>query len=179
MKTVKIVISLFFILLLFGVLYVVSISNTERKLYQAGLAAQQNSEVVFDATWKTIKSQAQVTEEYKDGFKEIYTQLMEDRYKNDANAGKETLMKWVQEANPSFDSGLYLKLMNTIEGSRNAFTFEQKKLIDINREHKTFKMLFPNYLIIGDRPDLEIKLVTSTATKEAFSTTNEDDINLF
>ena len=104
---------------------------------------------------------------------------MDARYKNDAGSGKETLMKWVQEANPQFDSGLYIKLMNTIEGSRNLFTMEQKKLIDIDREHKTFKSLFPNSLIVGNRPDLNIKLVTSGKTKEVFSTGEENDIDIF
>jgi len=161
------------------VFWAIGVSNAEKKLYLSGKAAQQNSEVVFDNTWKTIKLEAGVTEQYKDGFREIYVELMDARYKNDAGAGQQTLMKWVQEANPQFDASLYAKLMNTIEGSRNAFTMEQKKLIDIDREHKSMKAVFPNSLIIGGRPDLEIKLVTSGKTKEAFSTGEENDINPF
>ena len=42
------------------------------------------------------------------------------------------------------------------------------------------KAIFPNSLIIGSRPDLEIKLVTSAKTDEAFRTGQENDgINPF
>jgi len=180
MKTGKLIVFGVLIILVVGiVIWAFSISNAEKKLYLAGKAAQQNSEVVFDKTWKTIKSEASVTEQYKDGFRDIYVELMDARYKNDAGAGQQTLMKWVQEANPQFDASLYAKLMNTIEGSRNEFTIEQKKLIDIDREHKALRVVFPNSLIIGNRPDLDIKLVTSGKTKEAFSTGEENDIDPF
>jgi len=160
-------------------IWAIGLSNSEKKLFLTGKAAQQNSEVVFDNTWKTIKSEAGVTDKYKDSFREIYVELMDARYKNDAGAGQQTLMKWVQESNPQFDASLYTKLMNTIEGSRNAFTMEQKKLIDIDRQHKSMKATFPNSLIIGNRPDLEIKLVTSGKTKEAFATGEENDVDPF
>lgn len=105
---------------------------------------------------------------------------MEARYANDSTSGKETLMKWVQESNPTFDSGLYLKLMNTIEGSRNAFTMEQRKLIDIDRELKSMKVDFPKSIVVRNKPDLDIKLVTSAKTEEAFKTGQENDgINPF
>jgi hypothetical protein len=159
--------------------WAIGLSNSEKKLYLTGKAAQQNSEVVFDNTWKTIKSEAGVTEQYKESFREIYVELMDARYKNDAGAGQQTLMKWVQESNPQFDASLYTKLMNTIEGSRNAFTMEQKKLIDIDRQHKSMKATFPNSLIIGNRPDLDIKLVTSGKTKEAFASGEENDVDPF
>lgn len=160
-------------------IWVVGVSNNEKKLYIAGKAAQKNAEVVFDNTWKTIKTQASVTEKYKDSFKEIYVEMMDARYGNDGNAGKQTLMKWIQESNPTLDSGIFIKLMNTIEGSRNSFTMEQKKLIDIDREHKEMRVLFPNSLVIGNRPDLDIKLVTSGKTKEVFETGEENDIDPF
>lgn len=180
MKTGTLIgIGVFVILALSILFWAIGVSNAEKKLYLLGKAAQQNSEVVFDNTWKTIQTQAGVTEKYKEGFREIYVELMDARYKNDAGAGQQTLMKWVQEANPQFDASLYAKLMNTIEGSRNAFTMEQKKLIDIDREHKAMKAVFPNSLIIGGRPDLDIKLVTSGKTKEAFSTGEENDIDPF
>ncbi len=99
--------------------------------------------------------------------------------KNDKGAGQQTLMKWVTEANPEFDASLYKTLMNTIEGSRNEFTMVQKQLIDIDRELKTMKVTFPNSLVLKNKPDLDIKLVTSGKTKEAFETGEENEINPF
>ena len=105
---------------------------------------------------------------------------MDARYKNDAGAGQQTLMKWVTENHIPLDASLYKTLMNTIEGSRKEFTFQQEKLIDIDRQHKSLKATFPNSIILGGRPDLEIKLVTSAKTEEAFKSGQENDgINPF
>ena len=161
------------------VIWASGLSNTYNKKFVSGKAFQQNSEVVFDNTWKTIQQQAGVTTEYKEGFREIYVELMDARYKNDAGAGQQTLMKWVTEANPEFDASLYKTLMNTIEGSRNAFTMEQKKLIDIDRELKSMKVTFPNSLVLSRKADLEIKLVTSSKTEDAFRTGQDNDVELF
>lgn len=159
--------------------WAIGVSNDEKKLYLTGKAAQHDNEVVFDNTWKKIQTEASVTEKYKDGFKEIYVGMMNGRYGNDGNAGKETLMKWVQESNPTFDISLYSRLMNTIEASRDEFTMNQKKLIDIDRQHKTMKATFPNSFIIGGRPDLEIQLVTSSKTEAAFKTGKDDEVDPF
>lgn len=167
------------ILVLSTIFWAIGVSNTYNKKFITGKAFQQNSEVVFDNTWKTIQQQASVTSEYREGFREIYVELMDSRYQNDAGAGQQTLMKWVTEANPEFDASLYKTLMNTIEGSRNAFTMEQKKLIDIDRELKTMKITFPNTLVLNNKSDLEIRLVTSGRTEEAFSTGQDNNIDLF
>jgi hypothetical protein len=105
--------------------------------------------------------------------------MMDARYASDSASGKETLMKWITESNPTFDVSLYKTLMNTIEGSRNEFTMEQKKLIDIDRELKSMKVTFPNSIVLGGKADLEIKLVTSAKTAEAYKTGQENDIDLF
>jgi hypothetical protein len=155
--------------------WAIGLSNTYNVKLETGRAAQKNSEIVFDNTWKKISGQAGVAAEYKSSFKEVYVEIMDARYKNDAGAGKETLMKWITESNPEFDASLFKTVMNTIEGSRNEFTMEQKKLIDIDRELKSMKVTFPNSLVLGNKPDLEIKLVTSAKTKEAFETGEEND----
>ena len=161
-------------------IWAISLSNTYNKKFQTGKAAQLNSQIVFDNTWKKISGQAGVAAEYKSSFKEVYVEIMDARYKNDAGAGQQTLMKWITESNPEFDASLFKTVMNTIEGSRNEFTMEQKKLIDIDRELKTMKVTFPNSLVLGNKPDLEIKLVTSAKTEAAFETGQENDgINPF
>jgi hypothetical protein len=176
MKTGTLIGAGVFALIVVGFLFwAIGLSNTEKKLYLTGKAAQNQTQVIFDNTWKTIRDQANVTDNYKDDFKEIYIGMMEGRYKNDAVAGQQSLMKWVQESNPTLDASIYKTLMNTIEGSRKEFTFQQEKLIDIDRQHKSLRATFPNTLIIGGRPDLEIKLVTSAKTEEAFKTGQDND----
>ena len=163
----------------FGIVFwAIGLSNTYNTKLETGKAFQKNSEVVFDNTWKKIQQQAKVTSEYKESFRQIYTEIMDARYSDDG-AGQETLMKWIQESNPTFDASLYKTLMNTIEGSRNEFTMEQKKLIDIDRELKSMKVKFPNSLLLSGKADLNIKLVTSAKTDEVYSTGQENDIDLF
>ncbi len=69
------------IIILAIVIWAIGLSNTYNKKFETGKAFQKNSEVVFDNTWKKIQSQAGVTTEYKNGFKEIYVELMDARYK--------------------------------------------------------------------------------------------------
>lgn len=180
MKTGKIItFGVIGVILIWFAVWAIGLSNREKVLFLRGKAQQENCQIIFDNTWKTIQTEAQVTDQYKEGFKEIYVGIMDARYGNDGNAGKETLMKWIQESNPTFDPSLFNRLMNTIEGSRENFTTEQKKLIDIDRQHKQLKITFPNSLILGSRPDLDIKLVTSGKTKKAYETGEENDINPF
>lgn len=167
------------IVILIMIFWAIGLSNTYNKKFVTGKSFQKNSEVVFDNTWKKIKSQAGVTKEYKNAFKDVYVELMDARYENDKGAGQQTLMKWVTESNPEFDVSLYKTLMNTIEGSRNEFTMVQKQLIDIDRELKSMKVTFPNSLILKNKADLEIKLVTSGKTKQAFETGEENDVDPF
>ena len=150
--------------------WAIGVSNSEKNLRTTIEATQLSSELTFDKTWKVISDQAQNVANYKEDFRQIYTELMDARYENDKGAGQETLMKWVTENNVPLDAGLYGTLMNTIEGNRGEFLIQQKLLVDKDREHKRLRVIFPNSIIIGNRPDVGIKLVTSTKTEEAFNT---------
>ncbi len=166
------IISIFALIIIF---WAIGVSNTYNKKLVTGQAAQQSCEVVYDNTWKKIQQVANVTSEYETTFRTAYVEIMDSRF----GEGEQTLMKWVQESNPTLDSGIYGTLMNTIEGSRNEFTLEQQKLIDIDRELKTMKVEFPRSIVVKRKPDLDIKLVKSAKTNETFATGEENDISLF
>jgi hypothetical protein len=160
--------------------WAIGLSNSEIKLRNRGNAQQEACAAYFDKVWKVLQQQAQVADQYKDGFKEIYTALMEGRYSGDSNGqGKETFMKWIQESNPTFSPALYEKLMAAIEGQREGFFIEQQKLIDIDREHKNMRMTFPNSIVIGKRADLGIKIIKSLKTDDVYKSGQENDIDLF
>src|SRR3989344_1108439 len=59
-----------------------SAHNQEVSLRNKGRAQQRNLENMFDKTWKIISQQAQISEEAREAFKEIYPALMEGRYGN-------------------------------------------------------------------------------------------------
>lgn len=153
-----------------------SYSNAEIRLASQVKAKQKSNEASYDTMWKVIAQKAEISSEYKDSFKDIYVAIMDGRYGDDQGG---TLMKWIQESNPSFDVSLYKDLMVAVEGQRERFLREQQQLIDLNREHDNMIDTFPGSLFVGSRPKIEITVVTSAKTGAAFATGTDDDVDLF
>lgn len=159
---------------IFALMYV-GANNKEVKLAEQITAQKQVCEAFYDKLWKIISQKAQVAEQYKNAFKEIYPQLISGRYANDGG----TLMKWIQESNPSFDVSLYKDLSSSIEGERAGFFMEQKKLIDLDREHKVLRKTIPSSWFIGSRPDIAFTIITSDKTEAVYSTGKENNVDVF
>ena len=158
-----------------GCMYV-SYNNQEVRLRKKAEAQQKANETSFDTCWKVVSQIAQVADQYKEAFKEIYPKLMEGRY---GNARGGALMSWVTESNPQFDTKLYEKVANAIEEHRLIFKRDQQKLIDIKREHDVLLETIPASLFVGGRDAIEIQIVTSSKTAKTFETGAEDDVDLF
>lgn len=165
----------FSLLAITGVSMYVTEQNRYTSLETTYGAQVQTDKVVYDEVWKTIKQQANVSEQYSEDFRKNYTSIMSSR-----NYGGE-LMKWITEANPNFTPDLYVKLMNTIEIKRSEFTQNQKKLISVHREMAAMKGMFPSSLFLWNRnlPDISEHLVTSTQTEAVFATHKDDSLKLF
>lgn len=156
----------------------ISASNKEISLRSKITAQTQNCEAYYDKLWKILSQKAQVADQYKSAFKDIYSNLMEGRYSSRGSSDG-SLMKFIKESNPNFDPSLYKDLMNSIEAERTGFFLEQKKLIDLSNEHRILLRSFPSSLFIGDRPDITIKVISSDKTKSVMSTGEENDVSLF
>jgi len=170
--TVMIGVTAAFMLIVFALMWF-GVSNQEVRLRNQIGTQQKNCEIVFDNTWKIISQKAQVADKYKDAFAKIYPELMAGRY--DKGGG---LMKFVTESNSQFDVSLYKDLMSSIEGQRNIFTREQAKLIDYKREHDNLRQEFPSSIVVGGRPEIVVKIVTSDRTSQAFDTGKDNDVKL-
>lgn len=154
----------------------ISVENTEIDLRARTEAQNKKCEAYFDKMWKILKQKAGVTDQYKEAFKEIYPKLIEGRYAK----GDGSLMKWIQESNPTFDVSLYSSLMRSIEVERTGFFNEQSSLIDMQREHKVYIQKAPNRWFLDDNlKPVEIKVITSSKTDEVYRTGKEDDIELY
>lgn len=154
----------------------VSASNKEIRIGSEIAAQKQVCESYFDKMWKVIQQTAQVADQYKTAFKDIYPALIEGRYGNEKGG---SLMKWVTESNPTFDISLYKDLTAAIEAERAGFFMEQKKLIDLSNEHRIVLKTFPSSLFVGNRKEIPIKIVSSSTTKKIMETGEENDIELF
>lgn len=176
MKTAIVAITALAVLIGIPMLMYVSYNNNEVELRNQAGAQQKKCELVFDQVWKILQQKAGVTSEYKNAFMKIYPQLMDARYSNESGS---LLAKFVTESNPNFDTILYKDLMVSIEAQRTTLTREQAALLDIKREHDNLRMKIPGSFFVGSRAALEIKIVTSSKTDEAFATGKEENVDLF
>ncbi len=154
----------------------VGATNGEIELRTQVEAQQKKCETYFDKMWKILKEKAGVTDQYKKAFQDIYPALIAGRYSGQSDG---SLMKWVTESNPTFDASMYKDLMQSIEIERTGFNNEQERLIDLNREHSALLQKIPSKWFLGGIKKIEIKLITSSRTEEAFKTGKEDNIDLF
>lgn len=175
MKGLLIGLGVLLVLVVSVAFWAIGLSNNEIRTRNRGKAQQESCAAYFDKMWKVLQQEAQVADQYKEAFKEIYVPLIEGRY----SQGDGSLMKWITEHNPQFDTKMYDKLMTAIEGQREGFFVEQQKLIDIDRQHKDLRITFPNSLVVGKREDLGIVVIKSLKTEEAFATGQENDVDLF
>ena len=133
-------------------------------------------EGVHDKMWKVLQQKAQVSNEYKNAFADIYPQIISGRYSGN---GDGSLMKWVTEQNPNFDTSLYQDLMMSIEILRSEFQRNQETMIDIVREHKTLCTTYPGKWFITNTQSIEYEVISSTKSKNVMETKVDDDISLF
>jgi hypothetical protein len=177
MKNIGIFITIGIVLVVAMTWFLMSISynNTEKGLRNKATAQKENIEAVYDRMWKVISQKAEISNEYKDAFKEIYPALIEGRY----SQGDGSLMKWITESNPSFDVSLYQDLMRSVEVERNSFATEQKLVLDIIREHKNLLEQEPSSWFIKNKEPIEYVVISSTTTKKVMEERVEDNIKLF
>lgn len=150
-------------------------NNKEIELRELAETQKKNIENIFDNMWKILSQKAQVSDQYKEAFKEIYPKLIEGRY----SSGDGSLMKWIQESNPNFDVSLYKDLMKSIEVERTHFTKEQTKVLDIIREHKVLCRKIPGSWFISDQSDIEYTVISSTRSKQVMESGVDDEVDLF
>lgn len=165
---------LFVIFLLLSSVYI-SVNNRDTELRNLAKAQQGKIEVVFDQMAKIISGKAQVTTNYKDSFKDIFVSIIEGRY----SKGDGSLLKLVQEQNPTFDASLYKDLMVSIEAERNNFTREQEVMLDIIREHDNLIKKIPKNMFLSNKNPIEYKIISSSKTKETMKTGIEEDQKIF
>lgn len=158
----------------FGGMYF-SYNNQDARLRAQAEAQRGKVEGVYDKMWKVLQQKAQVSNEYKNAFAEIYPQLIEGRY----SQGDGSLMKWIQEANPNFDTSLYKDLMQSIEIQRTEFQKSQERMIDIIREHNVLLTTVPSKWFITNKETIEYTIISSTRSKVVMETGLDDDVKLF
>jgi len=175
----KLIISLSVITVL--LIFTITIFNVYRSTFDKNVELKNSfkaqKDVIagnFDKMWKVLRDQTKVTDKAANAFKDIYVPMIEGRY----SKGDGSLMKWITEQNPQFDQSMYKELMQSIEALRSEFETEQKKILAIKEQHNNLRQRFWSRMFIGDEPELEYLMITSTETKNVVQTGN-DDLDMF
>jgi hypothetical protein len=157
---------------------VISTANQEVDLRTAIVAKQKDNTSQFDAMWKTISQTAQVTDAQKKALIEIFTGYAQARSGNDKGG---SLANWIHEAVPNVDTSTFNNLQNIITAERDGFAMRQKELLDLSREHNRLLQRFPSNIVLSmlGRKEIDIQIVTSTRTDNAFQSGKDDDVNVF
>lgn len=158
-----------------GISMYFSYNNTEISLRSEADAQKGKIEGCHDKMWKIISQQAQISEKYKESFDSIYSHIMSTRYSSDDGS----LMKWITESNPQFDSSLYKNIMESVEVLRAEFQKYQERMLDIKREHETLCKTYPGTWFISNKSPIEYEVISSSKTKNIMNTGIDNDISVF
>lgn len=161
------------LMVLMGVGMYFSYSNSEIRLRNQITAKQRDNQNEMDNMKKKISQTVQVTDLQKDMLMGVIVGNAQAR-----KSGAGTLATMVREAVPKVDVKIFKNLMNIITSGRDSWTMRQKELLDLKREHDNLLDVAPSSWFVGSRPHIEVVIVTSTATQEAFKTGVDDDSKL-
>ncbi len=146
-----------------------SYNNKEISLRKESEAQRGKIETVRDRMFQILREQANVSTEYREAFEEIYPKIIEGRYKNGGE-----LMKWIQEANPHFDTSLYQTLNNSIEVQRTAFTSTQNRMLDIINQRATLIEQMPSCWFIKNKSVIDYTPISTSDTKAVMASGIDD-----
>jgi len=146
-----------------------SLKNT----YEMKIKANEGE---FDGLWKKLKQSAQVPEQKKNAFKEIFNSYAGAR----STGGDNQTMTWIKESVPNVDLKVYDQLMNIITGSRDTWTMKQTELVSIAEQYNALLVSQPKgfFLNLFGHQKISPKVITSERTEQSFLTGKDDDISL-
>ena len=149
-------------------------NNKEIYLRKEADAQRKKIESTHDKMWKVIKQKAEVSDKYRETFERVYPEIIAGRYSDGSSA-----MKWIQEANPNFDTSLYNDLMQAIEIQRTHLHNAQTRMLDVIRERASLILSYPSRWFITNKSEIEYEVISSTKTHNAVETRVDDDVDVF
>ena len=149
-------------------------NNKEIYLRKEADAQRKKIESTHDKMWKVIKQKAEVSDKYRETFERVYPEIIAGRYSDGSSA-----MKWIQEANPDFDTSLYNDLMQAIEIQRTHLHNAQSRMLDVIRERASLIESYPSRWFITNKSEIEYEVISSTKTHNVVETRVDDDMDVF
>lgn len=132
-----------------------------------------NNRNIYDNGWKKVQEVAQVPELYAAKVKEVFVAAIQGRYGN--NGAQQTFLA-LQEANPSIDSSVFVRIQQVVEEFHNQFEQSQTRLISIKQEYANLRTATTSgrfYNMFSHYPHIDLTkydIVTSDKTEHDFET---------
>ena len=123
----------FFAVAIAGASYV-SANNYGSEVEANLKASRDNNKNILAQYQQKVLEAVQVPEMYKNDFKEVLQGSLTGRYGPD---GSKATFQWIKEHDINFDSSLYRKVQQLIEGGRKDFELGQTRMLDIRRGYET------------------------------------------
>ena len=164
----------------FGIVSYISAYNTGNQLERTIKATFTDNQNILAQYSNRIAEAAQIPAMQRDDLTAVVTAALEARFGED---GSRAMFQFIQEQNPNIDSTVYVELQRIINAGREDFRVAQTRLIDQKRVYETALGSFwqGRWLRIAGYPQTDLDeylIVTNSRTNEAFSTGQEEAIQL-
>lgn len=164
--------------LLVSIVCVLGIYNDEASLKNLYDMKVKDNSSEFDNMWKKISQAAQIADNQKDAFKEIFQQWAQNSTPQDG--GK--MMLWIKQVSPDVGgiTTVQTQVMNIMVGSRDGWTMRQKELVSIASTYNDNLVRQPRGFILGlfGFKHIDPLVITSSRTDAAFKTGKDDDVDI-
>jgi len=163
-----------------GITSYISAYNTGNRLERTIEATFTDNQNVLAQYSNRIAEAAQIPAMQRDDLTAVVTAALEARF---GDEGSQAMFQFIQEQNPNIDSTVYVELQRIINAGREDFRVAQTRLIDQKRVYETALGSFwqGTWLNIAGYPQTDLSeflIVTNSRTNEAFSTGQEEAIEL-
>ena len=152
---------------------VIGTLNGEASLRSSIESYERVREASFDTMKKIISQTTQLPAAARDDLLKLLPEVVAGR-----TGG--SIFKSVQEKYPELTLGLYKDIANSIEIERHNFLLSQESLFDASREHNTLLRRPVSGFVCNlfGKKEIEIKVISSTESKEVVKTGVDDDTSL-
>jgi hypothetical protein len=153
-----------------------SFHNAEVALRMQIAATQKNNEQVLNSVYNNIGMQIDTVNLSKDYLQDIFVNYARARSEG---GGTGSFINAVQEAVPNVDTSIFVNLQNVIDNKIVHWEQNQKRILDLKREHDVFIARFPNVIwaSLMNREHIEVIVVTSSAAKRAMESGEDDEMH--
>ena len=156
----------------------IDVNNRANQIRNQANAQEQGNMIIKNKVITILKQKAGLTDESVSKFSEFYGKIMDkNAYGTEVQASP--LFTYVKSFNPTFPISMYQDLASDITALQSEFAMTQLKLVDLKREYTNILTTEPDCWFLKNKDTLNITIVVTSSTREAFAKGIDDNIDLY